>query len=117
MKADLYLSGLVFVVVFLFMLIYNHRKIKKSKYDKLLFFAYPIAKFKLDKKKISYKRMNFELCLINSLTICFVIFAVLSIQLHRLWVYMIAFVIMFPLIYAVQEIYGRYLVKKGWGKR
>jgi len=117
MEINLILSVMVFVVTFIVILVNGHKKIKKSKYEKLWFFGYIIGKFKLDKKKIKYKRMNLELSFINAIMMSFVTFAVLIIPLGRLWIFLIAFLIMFPLIYAVYEIYGAYLIKKGWRKK
>ena len=77
---------------------------------------YLVGKFKLDKKKIDYKSVILWTALINSFIIAFVSTVISAIPAHVVWQLLVGFVLIFGLIYALYEIYGRILVKKGWGK-
>jgi len=77
---------------------------------------YLVGKFKLDKKKIDYKSCIFWTAIINSFIISFVSTVISAIPAHIIWQLLVGFVLIFVLIYALYEIYGRILVKKGWVK-
>jgi len=116
MLLDLFLGGLAFIVIFLIILLNNIRHLKKSNYDRLWFLGYFIAKFKLDKKKISYKKMNIEVSLINAFIVLVVYFTITLMPLVGMWQYLVEFVLLMALIYAIYEIYGATLIKRGWSK-
>ena len=77
---------------------------------------YLVAKFKLDKKKINYKSAILWISFINAFIISFVSTVISAIPGHIIWQLLVGFVLIFILIYSLYEIYGRILVKKGWGK-
>ena len=77
---------------------------------------YLVGKFKLDKKKINYKSAILWISIINAFIISFVSTVISAIPAHMLWQLLVGFVLIFALIYALYEVYGRILVKKGWGK-
>ncbi len=77
---------------------------------------YLVGKFKLDKKKIEYKSAILWISIINSFIISFVSTVISAIPAHIIWQLLVGFVLIFALIYALYEIYGRILIKKGWGK-
>ncbi|MBQ6686906.1 MAG: hypothetical protein IJN03_00090 [Bacilli bacterium] len=77
---------------------------------------YLVGKFKLDKKKINYKSVILWTAIINSFIISFVSTVISAIPAHMIWQLLVGFVLIFALIYSLYEIYGRILVKKGWGK-
>ena len=97
----------------------NKKKNKKKINKKDIQFGeinYLIGKFKLDKKKINYKTAILWISIINAFIISFVSTVISAIPAHIIWQLLVGFVLIFGLIYALYEIYGRILVKKGWGK-
>lgn len=123
-KLSLYLSIGVFILVFLVDYFFiNKRKLeliknkgvtkrgKKKKIKNIGELDYMIAKFKLDFKKINMDRAIIWITLINSFIITLVSFIIMIIPLKIIWQMLIAFVLLFSLIYSLYEIYGRYLKK------
>lgn len=114
---DLLFFLIVGVIVFLFDYIFVlKRKLKNKKFknDQIMEINYLISKFNLDKNKILYKPMCLYCALINGLIISGVVTIISNIKLKMIWQLLIGFVILFGLIYAIYEIYGRHLVRKGW---
>ena len=116
---------LVFIVNYFFInkrkynLMFKKQKDKKKKKKEIKEFGeinYLVGKFKLDKKKIDYKSVIFWTAIINSFIIAFVSTVISAIPAHIFWQLAVGFVLIFALIYALYEIYGRILVKKGWVK-
>ena len=101
----------LFILVFLIEYIYDSRKIKKKKTDTIMITSYVINKFKLDKTKINYKKELKWICLINSFIIAGVSTVVSCIDTYIILQLGIGFVLLFLLIYALYEIYGRHLKK------
>lgn len=107
----------VALVIFLcdYMLIMKRKlKSKKVKNEDIMEINYLISKFKLDKNKILYKPLCLYCSLINGFIISGVVTVISNIKVKMMWQLLIGFVMLFGLIYAVYEIYGRHLVKKGW---
>ena len=77
---------------------------------------YLTAKFKLDKNKLNYKSCILWISLINAFIIAFVSTVISAIPAKIIWQLLVGFVLIFALIYSLYEIYGRILVKKGFGK-
>ena len=102
---------ILFILVFLIEYIYDFRKIKKKKTDTIMITSYVINKFKLDKTKINYKKELKWMCLINSFIIAGVSTVVSCIDTYIILQLGIGFVLLFLLIYALYEIYGRHLKK------
>ncbi len=102
---------ILFVLVFLIEYIYDSRKIRKKKMDTIMITSYVINKFKLDKTKINYKKELKWMCLINSFIIAGVSTVVSCIDTYIILQLGIGFVLLFLLIYALYEIYGRHLKK------
>ena len=102
---------ILFILVFLIEYIYDFRKIKKKKTDTIMITSYVINKFKLDKTKINYKKELKWMCLINSFIIAGVSTIVSCIDTYIILQLGIGFVLLFLLIYALYEIYGRHLKK------
>ena len=75
-----------------------------------------VSKFKLDKKKLNYKSCILCISLINAFIISFVSTVISAIPTKIVWQLLVGFVLIFALIYSMYEIYGRILVKKGFGK-
>lgn len=124
-ELSLYLSLGVFILVFVvdYFLI-NKRKLtlikkkgitkkgKKKKIKNIGELDYIIGKFKLDFKKINSDRAIIWISLINSFIIAIVSFIIMIIPLKIMWQMLIAFVLLFCLIYSLYEIYGRHLKKE-----
>ena len=121
--------GVVYVLVFIvdyffinkrkYNMMFKHQKDGKRKKKEIKEFGevnYLVSKFKLDKKKIDYKSVIFWTAIINSFIISFVSTVISAIPAKIIWQLAVGFVLIFILIYALYEIYGRILVKKGWGK-
>lgn len=104
-----------FFPVFLFMfLIYYfllRRKLKKKK-QVIGEFSYLIHRFSLDTKKIKYSSLAFGVSFINAFIVAFVSTFIMLIPVSMMWRLVIAFGLLFALIYAFYEIYGRHLKKK-----
>lgn len=96
-------------------LIKSKGKTKKGKQKKIKSIGeidYLIIKFKLNKKKLNEERMIIYISLINSFIISVVSSVVMLMPLKLMWLMLIAFVLLFCLIYSLYEIYGRHLKKK-----
>lgn len=74
--------------------------------------SYVVKKFKINKNDIDYKKELKIMSLINSFIISFVGTVVSCINSFIFIQLGIGFVLLFLLIYALYEIYGRHLVKK-----
>lgn len=115
--------GLMFLVFLIDYFIINKRKLtlienkgknKKKKQKKIKNIGeidYLIAKFKLDFKKINMQRAIIWISLINSFIISSVSTIVMFLPIKMMWSMLIAFVLLFALIYSLYEIYGRHLKK------
>ena len=133
MLENLIYFGVVFVLItLLYLLFVNRRRLKKLGVIKskkgpqgtitdktvrdLGEVSYVIVKFKLDKAKINFKELLTVCAFINAFIIAFTCMVISAIPLQFLWKLMIGFVILFVLVYAIYEIYGRILIKRGWQK-
>ena len=127
---NIYLESLlvflgVFLIIFLidYFLINRRRlnlknnvgKTKKGKVKKVKNIGeidYLMAKFHLDETKLDKNKIIIWISLINSFIISFTSTIIVLIPLKLIWQLLIAFVILFALIYALYEIYGRHLKKQ-----
>jgi hypothetical protein len=95
-------------------------KTKDKKEKRIMRFTmegnYLRSRFNLDDKLLDLKELNKGVSLINAFIIAFVSTGVSLINLNIIWQLVIGFVLLFALIYAIYELYGRYLKKK-WGKK
>lgn len=105
-----------FIVVFLVMFFVYYfllkRKMKKKKLQTIGEFTYLLHRFQLNTKKVDYKMMAFGVSMINAFIVAFVSTFIMLIPTNMIWRLLIAFVLLFALIYALYEIYGRHLQKK-----
>ena len=119
---------LVFIVVFIgdFFIIkkpiydsLNNKQKKNKKKDKLrdIFeLNYIITKFNLDKKKMPIKKCLLHFTLINALIISLTVTILSMLDIFIGWKFLIGFILLFGLIYAIYELYGNMCIKKGWKK-
>ncbi|MEG1892521.1 MAG: hypothetical protein RR189_01340 [Bacilli bacterium] len=126
LKVTLILGVIVFIVVFLvdYFLILK-RKVKKITKPKekekfkiisIMEIEYLISKFALDKKKLNINYCIVCIALLNALIISFVSSIIMLIPWALPWQLLVGFTLLFILIYAIYELFGRHLVKKGWRK-
>lgn len=108
----LYFFFVVFFLVFLAIYMVNLHKVKKKKYDTIGEMNYVIKKFKLDKKKINYKKEIRYIALLDSIIIASVGTFVTSLDIMIILQLGLGFVLLFALIYSLYEIYGRHLKNK-----
>lgn len=87
------------------------KKGKKKKVKNISEIDYLVGKFKLNEKKLNKDRVIIWISLINSFIIASVSSVVMLMPFKIMWQLLIAFVLLFGLIYALYEIYGRYLKK------
>lgn len=87
------------------------KKGKQKKVKSISEIDYLVAKFKLNKKKLNKEKAIIWISLINSFIISIVSSVIMLMPFKIMWQMLIAFVLLFGLIYALYEIYGRYLKK------
>lgn len=87
------------------------KKGKKKKVKNISEIDYLVGKFKLNSKKLNKEHVIIWISLINSFIIASVSSVVMLMPFEIMWQLLIAFVLLFGLIYALYEIYGRYLKK------
>ncbi len=116
---------ILFIIVFLvdYFLI-NKRKLnrikskgltKKGKTKKIKSISeidYMTAKFKLDPKKLNLDKIIIGISILNAFIISIVSSIVMIMPFAIMWQLIIAFALLFGLIYALYEIYGRHLKHK-----
>lgn len=122
---SVYIFIVLFIVVFLvdYFLI-NKRKLtliknkgvtkkgKKKKIKNISEIDYLNAKFKLKQKDLDMDKMIIIISLINAFIISIVSSVIMLMPFAIMWQMIIAFALLFGLIYALYEIYGRHLKHK-----
>mgnify|MGYP004566206915 FL=1 len=117
-------SILVFMVIFLcnyflvykrgYKLIVKKKKKKRTKnLEEFIGISYLVLKYNVDLNKCNLNYLFMSLSFINAfiITIVFIIISMLSWNLSMSM--LLGFVLLFGLIYAIYELLGRYLKKKG----
>ena len=88
------------------------KKGKKKKIKSISEIDYLKAKFKLDEKKLDKDKMIIMISFINAFIISLVSSIVMLMPFAIMWQMIVAFALLFGLIYALYEIYGRHLKRK-----
>ena len=88
------------------------KKVKRKKIKNISEVDYLSAKFKLDTKKLDMDKMIIVISIINAFIISIVSSVIMLMPFAIMWQMIIAFVLLFGLIYALYEIYGRHLKHK-----
>ena len=88
------------------------KKGKRKKIKNISEVDYLSAKFKLDTKKLDMDKMIIVISIINAFIISIVSSVIMLMPFAIMWQMIIAFVLLFGLIYALYEIYGRTLKHK-----
>lgn len=119
----LFVFIVVFLINFLWIFKRGYENIKKQKSKKknkkleeFVGLSYLIPKFKLDINKMDLNYVFFMVSLIDAFIISFVFVVITIIPWDMGFSMLLGFVLLFGLIYALYEILGRGLVKKGWSK-
>lgn len=119
----LFVFIVVFLINFLWIFKRGYENIKKQKSKKknkkleeFVGLSYLIPKFKLDINKVDLNYVFFMVSLIDAFIISFVFVVITIIPWDMGFSMLLGFVLLFGLIYALYEILGRVLVKKGWSK-
>lgn len=89
-----------------------NKKGKQKKVSSISEIDYLVAKFKLNKKKLNEDSAILWISIINSFIISIVSSVLMIMPFKLMWLMLIAFVLLFCLIYSLYEIYGRHLKKK-----
>ncbi len=106
---------IIFVIVdTVYILFINRKKLKKKDYQKLGEINYLIRRFGLDSKRINYKALSYITASVNAFIIAAVCVIISLIKIKFIWQMLIGFALLFAMIYALYEILGRILIKKGW---
>ena len=91
--------------------------LKSKKKKDIIELVYLQNKFHLDSKKLNARKQILWISMMDAFIMSFVWTFMNFIPVSFGWQLIIAFVLVFALIYAFYEIYGRHLVKKGYQKK
>ena len=108
---------LCFLILFILIYFVYLGQLKRKKRKEIIELVYLQNKFHLDSKKINARKEILWISMIDAFIMSFVWSFMNFIPVGFLWQMMIAFVLVFALIYAIYEIYGRHLVKKGYQRK
>ena len=105
--------GICFIVVFLLYLIINKKFRKEYKEGReQVEINYLVNRFNLDMRITKYKTIKLVVALLNSFIIAFTFTLIINLKYKYAFKLMIAFVIMFIMIYSLYEIVGRMLKRR-----
>ena len=108
---------LCFLILFFLIYFVYLGQLKRKKKKEIIELVYLQNKFNLDSKKINARKEILWISIIDAFIMSFVWTFMNFIPVGFIWQLMIAFVLVFALIYAIYEIYGRHLIKKGYQKK
>lgn len=108
----LYFFLVLFVILFFLIYFLERYKVLRKKYEALSELNYVIKKFHLNKEFIEYKKEILFVAFLDSIIIATVGTFVSSIDIPLFLKFALGFVLLFALIYALFEIYGRHLKNK-----
>ena len=108
---------LCFLIIFVLLYCIYLRQIKRKKKREIIELVYLQNKFHLDSKKFNAREQILWISMMDAFIMSFVWTFMNFIPVDFGWQLMIAFVLVFALIYSMYEIYGRHLVKKGYQKK
>ncbi len=107
-----YFFLVLFCIIYIVFYLLDSRKIKKNRLDNIMLASYVEKKFKIKKTEINYKKEIKWMALINSFIISSVGTVVSCLDTYIFLKLGLGFILLFLLIYALYEIYGRHLVRK-----
>lgn len=104
--------AIMFLLIFIITYYLNLNNYKKRKYTSIGELNYLLKKFNLDRKKLPVRKMLLVFSLIDAFIMAFTASFITALPINTVFQMLIGFVLLFALIYALYEIYGRHLVKK-----
>lgn len=104
--------AIMFLLIFIITYWMNLNNYKKRKYTSIGELNYLLKKFNLDRKKLPVRKMLLVFSLIDAFIMAFTASFITALPVNTVFQMLIGFVLLFALIYALYEIYGRHLVKK-----
>ncbi len=123
-KTQFYIGLFILIFIFIFLIDYiinrshysKRKKNKKSKNKDIMEISYLVEKFNLDKKKLPINKLLLLIAFFNALIISITSLTVILCNTFLILQLVIGFVLLLGLIYAIYEITGRILVKRGYSK-
>ena len=112
---NIFMFLIFLLIIFIITYFMNLSKYKKKK--SIGEIKYLINKFNLDEKKLKKRQMILWVSIIDAFIISFVGTFIFMLPIDYVWKFLAGFVLLFALIYALFEIYGRHLVKNGFQKK
>lgn len=124
LQAALILFGVLFIIIFLVDYIFIKRKYlkkinskkKRKKNNELTEISYLVGKFKLNKDALPLNKLLVVISLSNAFIISLVAVVVIILNTYIIIQLVVGFILLFALIYAVYELIGRSLERRGYGK-
>ena len=104
--------AIMFLLIFIITYWMNLNNYKKRKYTSIGDLNYLLKKFNLDRKKLPVRKMLLVFSLLDAFIMAFTASFITALPVNTVFQMLIGFVLLFALIYALYEIYGRHLVKK-----
>ena len=104
--------AIMFLLIFIITYWMNLNNYKKRKYTSIGELNYLLKKFNLDRKKLPVRKMLLVFSLIAAFIMACTASMITALPVNTVFQMLIGFVLLFALIYALYEIYGRHLVKK-----
>lgn len=117
---NLIMCLIIFVIVFILRLglyFLTRKKENRKKYGLTMEVQYLINRFNLDKNKLNKTSIASIISLLDALIISATLFTAVTITSNVMLEMLIALVIVVCSIILVNEIFGRILLKKGYGKK
>ena len=99
------------IILIVYLVFVNKKKKDYSKLKKNDLFKIFIARYDLDMRKHEYKKVLLLYTIVKAFIISFTAALIMSIK-SLIWKALIAFIVIFVLIYALFELLGRYLKKR-----
>ena len=104
--------AIMFLLIFIITYWMNLNNYKKRKYTSIGELNYLLKKFNLDRKRLPVRKMLLVFSLLDAFIMAFTDSFITALPVNTVFQMLIGFVLLFALIYALYEIYGRHLVKK-----
>ena len=106
--------GISFITVLLIYLLFINKKFRKEYKEgkEQVEIYYLIKRFKLNMRLTKYKTIKLIVSILNSFIVAFTFTVIINLKVKYVYKLMIAFLIMFILIYSLYEITGRILKRK-----
>ncbi len=106
--------GICFITVLLIYLLFINKKFRKEYKEgkEQVEIYYLIKRFKLNMRLTKYKTIKLIVSILNSVVVAFTFTVIINLKVKYVYKLMIAFLIMFIMIYSLYEITGRILKRK-----